>query len=201
MRVVHQQQGDAQSPLSYEPTTSPASEPEAQREQKALGPSMQHHSSSSHSLEHARHHEPQDRPTSASSQPDPLTLPQEHTDQSSSRRSRQRFGDYLRLVWIDWLFIVSMYVFSGILYFWAPMYREPYRIIPMWYDPVKKTWYGPVSLSCQKNGWPSVISSDMTAVAVFVVPLGVFLCIQLFTKSFWDAHHAKTGLIQALALM
>ena len=201
MRVVQQQQGEAQSSLSCDPTTSPAPDLEAQRRSRALGPSMQHQSSSSHSPEHATQNEPQGHPTSASSQLDPPTLPLEHTDQSRSRGHRQRFGDYLRLVWVDWLFIISIYVLCGILYFWVPMYRIRYRNIPLWYDPLKKTWYGPLSLSCQKKGWPDVISSRMTAVVVLVVPLGIFFCIQLFTRSFWDAHHAKLGLIQALALM
>ena len=201
MQVMQQQHGEAQSSLSYEPTTSPATDLEAQRGQKALGPSMQHQGSSSHSSEHARQDEPQNHPTSASNQPDPPILPLEHIEQSRSRGRRQRFGDYLRLVWIDWLFIFLIYALCGILYFWAPMYRFRYRNIPLWYDPIKKTWYGPVSLSCQRNGWPPVISSLMTAVVVLVVPFGLFICIQLFTKSFWDAHHAKLGLLQALALM
>lgn len=205
MRVVQQQQGETQSSLSGEPTTSPASDLETQREQKALGPSMNHQSSSSHSSEHAREHELQDLPTSAPSQPDQPALSLQHSDQSRGRGYRQRYrrrlGDYLRLTWVDWLFIILVYVLCGILYFWSPMYRMNYRKIPLWYDPVKKTWYGPLSLSCQKKGWPDVISSRMTAVVVLVVPLATFLCIQLFTKSFWDAHSAKTGLIQALALM
>ena len=205
MRVVQQQQGEAQSSLSYEPTTSQASDPEAQRGQKALGPSMQHQRSSSHSSEHARQHELQDNPTSAPSQPDQPALSPQHSNQSRSRGYRQRFGrrfaDYLRLTGMEWLFIFLVYVLCGILYFWVPMYRKTYREIPMWYDPVKKAWYGPLSLSCQKNGWPDVINSTMTAFVVLFVPLAVFLSIQLFTKSFWDAHQAKLGLIKALALM
>ena len=205
MRVVQQQQGEAQSSLSCEPTTSPASDPEAQRGQKALGPSMLHPRSSSHSSEHARQHELQDIPTSARSQPDQPALSPQHTDQSRSRgylrRWGRRFADYVRLTGMEWLFIFLIYALSGILYFWVPMYRKSYRKIPMWYDPVKMAWYGPLSLSCHKKGWPDVINSTMTAVVVLFVPLAIFLCIQLFTKSFWDAHQAKLGLIKALALM
>ena len=203
MQVGQQQkeQREAQSPLSYEPTTSPSSDPEAQRGQQALGPSMQHQGSSSHSTEHARQHEPQGHPTSAPSQPDPPTLPLEHTDQLPSAETRRRLGDFLRLVWVDWLFLFLALVFCGILNYWVPMYRLNYRKIPLWYDPVKKTWYGPLSLSCPKNGWPDVITSTATAIVVVFVPLTVILCTSLLTKSFWDAYNAKIGLIKALVLM
>ncbi|KAL8795656.1 MAG: hypothetical protein Q9195_001894 [Heterodermia aff. obscurata] len=202
MQAVQQQkeQREAQSRLS-EPSTSPASDSEAQRRQKALGPSIQHQRSSSHSPEHARQHEPQDHPRSVPSHPDSPTVALEHVDRSRSRGRRRRFGDFMRLVWVDWLFIIGVLLLSAALGLWMPMYRKDYRIIPLWYDPVKKSWYGPVSISCRKNGWPSVISSTVTGFVLVFVPLAVILFLQLWTKSFWDAYMAKIGVIKALSLM
>ena len=207
MRVLQQQrgQGQVQSSLSQEQINSSASYHEAQQGHLSLGPSMRHPSRSSHVSEPAGQYEQEVPAVSDRPQTNTPPLGPGLLDETPYRGRRQRFSrlicDYLQLVWLDFLFIFLNYAICGALFYWAPMYRPRYRMIPLWYDPVKKEWYGPLSISCPKNNWPDVITSTQTGMVVVFVPLAVILFVQLFTKSFWDAHHAKFGLVKALAVM
>lgn len=183
--ATQQQRGQARS------TTLPVTNCEAQKGQQVPGPPMQHQSSSSHIVDHARQYEQQEGSISAKGQP---------TLQMPDLESRiKQFVDFLKLTWIDLLFVSLTYIISGALWFWGPIYRADRRKIPLWYDPYKQTWYGPLSLSCQKQ--PDVISSTHTGLVVTFGPLAVVVIVQLFTRSFWDAHHANFGLLKALAVM
>jgi len=115
------------------------------------------------------------------------------------RRLPRGFFNHAWLTRYDTLFVVLAYCVSGALWFWAPVYRMNERTFPLWYDPNRKVWYGPTSIS-QPRG-TEVISSLNTAIVCTALPILVILLMQVFVRSFWDASSALWAVSKALALM
>ncbi len=115
------------------------------------------------------------------------------------RRLPRWFLNYSWLTRYDTLFIVLVYFVSGALWLWAPGYRMNKRVFPLWYDPNRRLWYGPISIS-QPRG-TEVISSLNTAIVCTGLPILVILLMQVFVRNFWDANSALWAVSKALALM
>lgn len=111
----------------------------------------------------------------------------------------QWFFNYSWLTRYDTLFLVLVYLVSGLLRLYAPIYRMRERAFPLWYDPNRRVWYGPTSIS-QPRG-TEVISSLNTAIVCASLPILVILLMQVFVRNFWDANSALWAVSKALALM
>ena len=136
-------------------------------------------------------------------QPRPLNVRRRQRDRLlgliPSRSTRRKVYQWVRLIFLDLLFLFIFLVVTGIVLLWGRLWHWEDRLFPMTFDPYSNTWYGPVEFSYPRHDF--ILSVTMIGIMIPLIPLLVIILTQYWIRSWLDFHAAFWALKKAMVLM
>ena len=112
---------------------------------------------------------------------------------------RHRFVHWLRLVFLDLLFMLIFLAITGAILLWTQLWHWKDRLFPMTFDHYSGTWYGPVELSYPRHAF--YLSITFVGFLIPLIPMAVIAFTQIWIRSMLDFNAAFFALKKAVVLM
>ena len=116
----------------------------------------------------------------------------------SNLTKRQNIARYIRLIWLDLLFITFACVLAYVISLGKP-FRMYTRVFPMWFNDSTGLWEGELKYSYPHI--PYVLGIFKSGLLIGTVPIGAVILMQIWVRNLLDLNAAIWGLLKALTLM
>lgn len=117
----------------------------------------------------------------------------------STERILNQFHRWIRLVFLDVLFLFIFLALTGIILLWGQLWRMNERLFPMTFDQVSGSWYGPVEFSYPQHGF--ILGITTTGIMIPLIPLAVIILTQFWIRNWLDFQAAVFALKKAMVMM
>lgn len=116
----------------------------------------------------------------------------------NSFTKRQRMAWYIRLVWLDLLFVTLTCVLAYVISLGKP-FRMYKRVFPMWLNKSTGLWEGELQYSYPHI--PYVLGILTSGLLIGTIPIVTVFFMQIWVRNLLDLNAAIWGLLKSLTLM